>query len=89
LKKYNFNTLSSVYNLISKLKKISSEKDTVVKKDIVVKKVSNPVPSVVIPKVVTTSIRTIKFPDGFTIQIEKQFISGVLIHENGNITIIK
>jgi hypothetical protein len=89
LKKYNFNNLSSVYNLISKLKKISSKKDTVVKKDIVVKKVSNPVPSVVIPKVVTTSIRTIKFPDGFTIQIEKQFISGVLIHENGNITIIK
>lgn len=83
LKKYNFNNLSSVYNLISKLKKISS------KKDIVVKKVSNPVPSVVVPKVVTTSIRTIKFPDGFVIQIEKQFISGVLIHENGNITIIK
>ena len=39
--------------------------------------------------VVTNSIRTINFPDGFKIQIEKSFISGVLIHENGNITIVK
>ena len=83
LEKYKFNTLGSVHKLIWKLKRINSEKNTGVKK------VSNPVPSVVVPKVVTTSIRTIKFPDGFVIQIEKQFISGVLIHENGNITIIK
>ena len=83
LEKYKFNTLGAVYHLIHKLRRISSEKDTVVKK------VSNPAPSVVVPKIVTTSIRTIKFPDGFVIQIEKAFISGVLIHENGNITIIK
>ena len=83
LEKYKFNTLGAVYSLICKLRRISSEKDTVVKK------VSNPAPSVVVPKIVTTSIRTIKFPDGFVIQIEKAFVSGVLIHENGNITIIK
>lgn len=41
------------------------------------------------PKGVVSSIRTISFPDGFKIQIEKSFISGVLIHESGNITIIK
>lgn len=40
-------------------------------------------------KVVTNSIRTINFPDGFKIQIEKSFVSGVLIHKNGNITIVK
>lgn len=51
--------------------------------------VSIPVKTVVTPKGVTNTVRTIKFPDGFVIQIEKAFVSGVLIHENGNITIIK
>jgi len=41
------------------------------------------------PKIVNNSIRSINFPDGFVIQIEKAFISKVLIHENGNVTIIK
>jgi hypothetical protein len=44
---------------------------------------------IVTPKGEINTVRTINFPDGFKIQIEKQFISGVLIHENGNITIIK
>lgn len=41
------------------------------------------------PLAVTNTVRTINFPDGFKIQIEKSFVSGVLIHENGNITIVK
>lgn len=52
-------------------------------------KLDVPVQTIITPKGEMTTIRTIHFPDGFTIQIEKAFISGVLIHENGNITIIK
>lgn len=51
--------------------------------------VSNRVKTVVTSLGVTNTVRTINFPDGFKIQIEKSFVSGVLIHENGNITIIK
>ena len=79
--KYNFSE-GGTYNVISRFKK----------KGLYISKVTSPkaiVAETTAPKIAVKSIRTIHFPDGFTIQIEKAFISGVLIHENGNITIIK
>lgn len=83
LKKYNFKSLSPIYRMVDRLKKGEE------KKSIKPAKVVTSVVPVSKPKVVTSSIRTINFPDGFKIQIEKSFVSGVLIHENGNITIVK
>lgn len=80
-KKYNFSE-GGTYNVIARFKK----------KDVDINKVTSSEPIVAetkAPKISVKSIRTIHFPDGFIIQIEKAFISGVLIHENGNITIIK
>lgn len=37
----------------------------------------------------TVQTRVIKFPDGFSIHIEKSFVNSLVIHENGNISIIK
>ena len=78
--KYNFSE-GGTYNVISRFKKKGEDINKGSSKAIVAETTA--------PKIAVKSIRTIHFPDGFTIQIEKAFISGVLIHENGNITIIK
>jgi len=96
-RKYNF-SVSAIHQLIKKYKENNIDIDESKTPEIIVpetiiktkrkynKRTHNDASD---SKTVVKSLRTINFPDGFVIQIEKQFISGVLIHENGNITIIK
>jgi len=83
-KSRNFSTISSVIDVPVKVSRLKDSNNTVSSP-----KPNIPVKTIVTPKGEILTIRTINFPDGFSIQIEKAFISGVLIHENGNITIIK
>jgi hypothetical protein len=80
----DFLTTSSVIDVPVKVSRLKDLNNTVSSP-----KPNIPVKTIVTPKGEISTIRTINFPDGFSIQIEKAFISGVLIHENGNITIIK
>jgi len=89
-RKYNFSE-GGTYNVIHRFKKKGGDIENIgASKPVVVpvKAVVTP-KAIVTPKIVTNTMRTINFPDGFKIQIERAFVSGVLIHENGNITIIK
>jgi hypothetical protein len=85
----NFSTTSSVIDVPVKVSRLKNPTNIHSNNTISSPEPNIPVKTIITPKGEMTTIRTIHFPDGFSIQIEKAFVSGVLIHENGNITIIK